>query len=99
MRAEDHLERVLMSFCRYGELVQMVERSLRMREVLGSIPGFSKQFHSFSIAKIIQKIETNRKILMHIPYLNEMKCLAQLLDVIMTTKFSLVDLQVQNDSF
>ena len=30
-----------------GELAQMVERTLRMREVPGSIPGFSKSLFVF----------------------------------------------------
>ena len=37
----------------YGELAQVVERSLSMREVPGSMPGFSKLFFFFILVTVI----------------------------------------------
>ena len=40
-----------------GELAQMVERPLRMREVPGSIPGFSIFFYQAVFAEFVFVIE------------------------------------------
>ena len=39
--------------CTGGELAQMVERPLRMREVPGSIPGFSKISFYYNKIKLL----------------------------------------------
>ena len=39
--------------CTGGELAQMVERPLRMREVPGSIPGFSKFSFYYNKVKVL----------------------------------------------
>ena len=39
--------------CTGGELAQMVERPLRMREVPGSIPGFSKILFYYNKIKVL----------------------------------------------
>ena len=41
-----------------GDVAQMVERSLSMREVLGSMPSFSKTFWSYSVVVITQDFES-----------------------------------------
>ena len=65
---------------RHGELAQMVERPLSMREVPGSIPGFSISFCFFNLTEVIQKklSSKNFKILQLTALASDTLCTAKL---------------------
>ena len=62
--------------CTGGELAQMVERRLRMREIPGSIPWFSKlqyrymRFHHTCYDVIFPRSESTLPVLVHVDILN-----------------------------
>ena len=58
--------------CIHGELAQMVERPLRMRDVPGSIPGFSK-FRVFNQTSTYPPVQARDAVLIKYLYRQQSK--------------------------